>query len=192
MKPPREAGRRLAQEQTRHPREEARAEAKRREESRDSRDKTRVGAQTAVQEREDAVTQVRERPQTPHGRQGRKPKKDLQWLASMYLAAEHEMTRIRCRWRHIVREKRAHNFPESERLPIQMLLFVWEHDSHAGRPGAGSDGRTAAPFCQPDLRIGSLDGRAAAASGGLFVRRMRDGCSGPVLLSLHHRHDGDL
>ena len=118
-------GRRLAQEQTRHPREEARAEAKRREESRDSRDKTRVRAQTAVQEREDAVTQVRERPQTPHGRQGRKPKKDLQWLASMYLAAEHEMTRIRCRWRHIVREKRAHNFPESERLPIQMLLFVW-------------------------------------------------------------------
>ena len=96
-------GRRLAQEQTRHPREEARAEAKRREESRDSRDKTPVRAQTAVQEREDAVTQVRERPQTPHGRQGRKPKKDLQWLASMYLAAEHEMTRIRCRWRHIVR-----------------------------------------------------------------------------------------
>ena len=118
-------GRRLAQEQTRHPREEARAEAKRREESRDSRDKARVGAQTAVQEREDAVTQVRERPQSPHNRQGRKPKKDLQWLASMYLAAEHEMTRIRCRWRHIVREKRAHNFPESERLPIQMLLFVW-------------------------------------------------------------------
>ena len=118
-------GRRLAQEQTRHPREEARAEAKRREERRESRGKARVGAQTAVQEREDAVTQVRERPQSPHNRQGRKPKKDLQWLASMYLAAEHEMTRIRCRWRHIVREKRAHNFPESERLPIQMLLFVW-------------------------------------------------------------------
>lgn len=160
-------GRRLAQEQTRHRREEARAEAKRREESRDSRDKTRVGAQTAVQEREDAVTQVRERPQTPHGRQGRKPKKDLQWLASMYLAAEHEMTRIRCRWRHIVREKRAHNFPESERLPIQMLLFVWEHDSHAGRPGAevmgGRRRRSASrsPHWEPGWK-------AAAASGGLL------------------------
>lgn len=118
-------GRRLAQEQASHPREEARADTKRREESRDSRDKTRVRAQVAVQEREDAVPQARERTQPSHTRQGRRPKKDLQWLASMYLAAEHEMTRIRCRWRRIVREKRAHNFPESERVPIQLLLFVW-------------------------------------------------------------------
>ena len=32
---------------------------------------------------------------------------------------------IRRRWHHIVREKRAKNFPESERAPIQLLLFAW-------------------------------------------------------------------
>ena len=31
--------------------------------------------------------------------------------------------RARRRWRHIVREVRRHNFPESDRLPIQMVLF---------------------------------------------------------------------
>ena len=31
----------------------------------------------------------------------------------------------RRRWRHIVHEKRAHRFPESERVPIQLLLFAW-------------------------------------------------------------------
>ncbi|MDY3985265.1 M23 family metallopeptidase [Dysosmobacter sp.] len=35
------------------------------------------------------------------------------------------MRRTRRRWRHIVREKRAKHFPESERLPIQLLLFGW-------------------------------------------------------------------
>ena len=33
--------------------------------------------------------------------------------------------RVRRRWHHIVREKRARNFPESERAPIQLLLFAW-------------------------------------------------------------------
>ena len=33
--------------------------------------------------------------------------------------------RIRRRWNHIVREKRAKNFPESERAVIQLLLFGW-------------------------------------------------------------------
>ena len=32
---------------------------------------------------------------------------------------------FRRRWRRIVRENKAHRFPESERLPIQMLLFLW-------------------------------------------------------------------
>ena len=35
------------------------------------------------------------------------------------------LKRVRRRWRHIVREKKAKRFPESERLPIQLLLFVW-------------------------------------------------------------------
>ena len=46
-------------------------------------------------------------------------------LLRVYLAAEHEMTRAKRRWRHIVKEKRAHHFPESERLVIQLLLFAW-------------------------------------------------------------------
>ena len=33
--------------------------------------------------------------------------------------------RIRRRWNHIVKEKRARNFPESERAVIQLLLFGW-------------------------------------------------------------------
>ena len=33
--------------------------------------------------------------------------------------------RIRRRWRHIVKEKQARNFPESERAVIQLLLFFW-------------------------------------------------------------------
>lgn len=32
---------------------------------------------------------------------------------------------IRRRWRRIVRESKAHRFPESERLPIQLMLFFW-------------------------------------------------------------------
>lgn len=32
---------------------------------------------------------------------------------------------FRRRWRRIVRENKAHRFPESERLPIQLMLFVW-------------------------------------------------------------------
>lgn len=33
--------------------------------------------------------------------------------------------RCRRRWRHIVHEKKAHRFPESERTAVQMLLFAW-------------------------------------------------------------------
>lgn len=36
-----------------------------------------------------------------------------------------KLDRTERRWKHIVREKRAKNFPESERRPIQFLLFAW-------------------------------------------------------------------
>lgn len=36
-----------------------------------------------------------------------------------------KLRRIPRRWRHIVREKQARHFPESERLPIELLLFAW-------------------------------------------------------------------
>lgn len=32
---------------------------------------------------------------------------------------------FRRRWRRIIRENKAHRFPESERLPIQLMLFLW-------------------------------------------------------------------
>jgi len=39
--------------------------------------------------------------------------------------AAAKLKRARRRWRHIVREKKAKRFPESERMPIQLLLFGW-------------------------------------------------------------------
>lgn len=42
-----------------------------------------------------------------------------------YRATRKELKRARRRWRHIVREKRARHFPESERMMIQLLLFGW-------------------------------------------------------------------
>lgn len=44
---------------------------------------------------------------------------------ALYRTLTAKAKRIRRRWRHIVREKRAKNFPESERMPIQFLLFAW-------------------------------------------------------------------
>ncbi len=130
--PPR-GGKRLAQEQGRHAQEPQRADPARREER---REKTRAAAQAAVKERPAEQsrgmerTAGRKRPEaelagTGPERPRRKPRKELHPLVALYLAAEHEMTRAKRRWRHIVREKRAHNFPESERLPIQLLLFGW-------------------------------------------------------------------
>lgn len=40
-------------------------------------------------------------------------------------AAGKELRRARRRWRHIVRENKAHRFPESDRPAVQFLLFGW-------------------------------------------------------------------
>ena len=106
---PRQGGKRLAQ----HPQSEARPEAPRREERR---------AGTTVQERPAERQQAASASKETGSREQRE---EMHPLKAMYLAAEHEMTRIRRRWRHLVREKRAKNFPESERLPVQLLLFAW-------------------------------------------------------------------
>lgn len=55
----------------------------------------------------------------------RDPEDDAGFFKSCYFGIKRMTRRTRRRWRHIVREKRAHNFPESERLPIQLLLFAW-------------------------------------------------------------------
>lgn len=44
---------------------------------------------------------------------------------TLWKALSKKARRVRRRWRHIAREKRAKRFPESERLPVQLLLFVW-------------------------------------------------------------------
>ena len=46
-------------------------------------------------------------------------------LGALYRGLARRIKRTRRRWRQIVREERRHNFPESERLPIQFLLFIW-------------------------------------------------------------------
>ena len=43
------------------------------------------------------------------------------WIFQM----RRKTRRIQRRWHHIVREVRKHNFPESERAPILLVLFAW-------------------------------------------------------------------
>lgn len=45
--------------------------------------------------------------------------------SSIYQTIAQQKLRLRRRWRRIVRENKAHRFPESERLPVQLLLFFW-------------------------------------------------------------------
>lgn len=49
----------------------------------------------------------------------------LWYLRAVWRGLGRNIQRVRRRWRHIVREERRHNFPESERLPIRFLLFIW-------------------------------------------------------------------
>ncbi|MCI7733998.1 MAG: M23 family metallopeptidase [Dysosmobacter sp.] len=62
----------------------------------------------------------------------RDPDDDVSLLQSIRFALKHHTRHIRRRWRHIVHEKHAHNFPESERAPIQFLLFIWSMLPMAG------------------------------------------------------------
>lgn len=45
--------------------------------------------------------------------------------AGVLQAISQKTRHVRRRWRRIVREKRNHRFPESERVSIQLLLFIW-------------------------------------------------------------------
>ena len=62
---------------------------------------------------------------TRRERKGRQPEGFLAVVDRTCQELLSRMRRTRRRWRHIVREKRAKRFPESERLPIQLLLFGW-------------------------------------------------------------------
>ena len=91
------------------------------------RERSRAAVRERSGERQ-AVRPEREEPRkNTAGENGRarRQQEEIRPLKAAYLAVEHELTRLRCRWRHLVREKRARNFPESERLPVQLLLFAW-------------------------------------------------------------------
>ncbi len=46
-------------------------------------------------------------------------------VKTWYASQRHNIKRARLRWHHLVREKRETHFPESERLPVQLLLLAW-------------------------------------------------------------------
>ena len=70
--------------------------------------------------REESTVQAErsDRRQTERRREDRRP---LPWYSALAL----RLRRVPGRWRSIGREKRAHHFPESDRLPIQLVLFGW-------------------------------------------------------------------
>ena len=74
-----------------------------------------------------AVQEMPAREEKPVRRERKEQKAEgLQGAVSqIYQDLTARMRRTRRRWRHIVREKRAKHFPESERLLIQLLLFGW-------------------------------------------------------------------
>ena len=55
----------------------------------------------------------------------RDPDENISLLKSCSFAFRRGMRRIRRRWRHIIRERDAHNFPESNRFLIQLVLLAW-------------------------------------------------------------------
>ncbi len=55
----------------------------------------------------------------------RKPRSAEGQTGSLRQTIAQKKLHFRRRWRRIVRENKAHRFPESERLPVQMMLFFW-------------------------------------------------------------------
>ena len=94
-----------------------------------------AAAATALRERPDRRPAVQEAPPRKERRPARRPA-ETQAAASPAGAWLHsqrmKLRRVRRRWHHIVHEKRAHNFPESERLPILLILFGWSMLPMAG------------------------------------------------------------
>ncbi len=57
----------------------------------------------------------------PPRQRAREPRPTVTW----YQAVLWNLRRVKRRWRHILREKQASRFPESNRFPIQVLLLFW-------------------------------------------------------------------
>ena len=87
-----------------------------------SRRKTEKRAgRAAVAEKETAVTKQTDMPR----RQADAVGEIRTVVTNVWRTVCRKAQRIRRRWNHIVKEKRARNFPESERAVIQLLLFGW-------------------------------------------------------------------
>ncbi len=71
----------------------------------------------------------RRTPSSPQNRERRAPRKtrpaEEREPRSPRQTIAQKRLHFRRRWRRIVRENKAHRFPESERLPIQLMLFFW-------------------------------------------------------------------
>ena len=100
------SGRRLTKEQQAVPRKNA---------PREEREMARTAAAVITEEA----------PQRSAARRKAEPSPAQSSAAQFCETVRKKAQRARRRWRHIVREKRAKNFPESERAPIQLLLFAW-------------------------------------------------------------------
>ncbi len=74
-------------------------------------------------ERRRASSHSRER-RNPSSRKARSPARQESAPSPRQSIAQKRL-HFRRRWRRIVRENKAHRFPESERLPIQLMLFFW-------------------------------------------------------------------
>lgn len=59
------------------------------------------------------------------GRRASRGSRRLEGAAPSRNTIAERRLHFRRRWRRIVRESKAHRFPESERLPIQLILFFW-------------------------------------------------------------------
>ncbi len=122
---PQQSGRRLAKSAV----ESRRTTSRRAETTRQIEDKS--PAEEALQ-----TVAVAERTDDPAIRQKLARRQELSEAKTAFSNAAHtvmeKLRRARRRWRHIVREKKARHFPESERAPIQMLLFGWSMLPMAG------------------------------------------------------------
>ena len=81
------------------------------------------GERRPPERRRASSSHSRER-RNPSSRKARSPERQESAPSPRQSIAQKRL-HFRRRWRRIVRENKAHRFPESERLPIQLMLFFW-------------------------------------------------------------------
>lgn len=106
---------------------------------------------------------------------------------TLYNTAAENWKRARRRWRHIVREKKAKHFPESEQKAVQLLLFGWSLVPMVGRrlreAMLGRRKKNGRLMARPGPADTVQDPSRGIPGSGLCCGRR---CG--VLLPLYHRH----